>query len=471
MLLDFKQIKQGPQLLSNIQQLRTDPDNLPIDYMETVNVSGTFVSATLSRTPTTDPVTMVVNNLVYTENQDFTVNRSTKVLTWTATDLTITEAVATSIKIRFKTLDRTGLEPEADPNVYGMILVQSGGDRLERFVEMYGGAAGTWVRVDKNLNPVAFDASSHGTWANMRTLTLDSGDHVVEIPTTWVKTEVISGGTYDGKTCYWIADGPKTGFHVHPAFMKTGGTPGTLRIGAYETSKGTDGVPMSVDKGTVNEYDSYWYYQRSDDNEFDKEDLYAAVLAKNTAAGDTSWRAYSIYDHHFLARMMLVEAGTTDVHDVATANADERYSAGPNALFDYASRDDYRGIWEPCGGDDSIETLYLDGLNTVGGTYHVLAANGSGTVVDTGASCLNETYGFCPASCLTTTGGGVDFGDLFIAAVKSGNGAFADVQEIKSGIEAFSANGTGYDGVGPWGLKPINDDEYRNIKWRLVQVV
>jgi hypothetical protein len=69
-----------------------------------------------------------------------------------------------------------------------------------------GGRTGTWKRVDRDFNEVAFDASAHGTWAGMKTVK-DGSDVLVEIPTTWVKSEVLQSGPYKGKTCWWTADG------------------------------------------------------------------------------------------------------------------------------------------------------------------------------------------------------------------------------------------------------------------------
>lgn len=117
MLIDFAQIKNGLQTVANVAQLRTDLDGLPIDYMQTETVSDTFTGAVLKRTPTADPVALVINSLVYVEGDGFTVDRTTKTLTWTDTELTITASVADEVQIHFKTPDRadTATGPVVDP--------------------------------------------------------------------------------------------------------------------------------------------------------------------------------------------------------------------------------------------------------------------------------------------------------------------------------------------------------------------
>ena len=108
MQLDFTQVKNGPRLLGDVDQLRTDLDTRPIGYAQTVAVAVAkpLTTVVLRRTPTADPVTVVVNSLAYAEGESFTVDRSTRILTWTDADLTITRDVAESVAVCFKTADR-----------------------------------------------------------------------------------------------------------------------------------------------------------------------------------------------------------------------------------------------------------------------------------------------------------------------------------------------------------------------------
>ncbi len=85
----------------------------------------------------------------------------------------------------------------------------------------------SWVRVDEDFNKVDLNLE-HGTWANMREVSTAVGDFF-EIPVTYIKDEIVSGGEYDGKPCHWLSDQPTEGFCVHPAFLDTNGQPHPLR--------------------------------------------------------------------------------------------------------------------------------------------------------------------------------------------------------------------------------------------------
>ena len=424
MLIDFAQIKNGLQVRADVDQIMTDLDNQPIDYVEVVQIGSAFTSTTLKRTPTADLVTMFVNGLMYVEGRDFTVNRATQTVTWTDADLAITPDVASSATFRFKTLDRVD-QTSSEATVYGMILAEE------------GGGGGTWVRVDQDFNTVAFDAASHGTWANMRTLTLDTGDVVVEIPPTYVKSEVLADSDYAGKTCWWTADGPVEGFHVHPAFVKTDGSVGTLRVGAYVAHKGANDVPLSTDPGT--NYMSYPQYTYSDARTY--------ASNKNTA-GQTGWRMYSIYDHHLLARLALTEFGTGDPQ------------------IESVTRQVYRGVHEVV-----RPSCWLDGLTTNNGVWNLLAPDGSGTMIATGDSGLiGRSDDFdCPLNCRVDKVAGIDFGDVFIASVASidtfeGGGSFV-------GNQRFWSSSLFATGDELFALDNADDAEYDNRCFRLVQVV
>jgi len=312
--------------------------------------------------------------------------------------------------------------------VYGMILAKE------------GGAGGTWVRVNENLEPVDFDPTLHGTWAGIKTVT-EYDDVMVEIPTTWVKTETFTDGQYAGRTCYWIADGEVEGFHVHPAFMRTDGTPGKLQIGAYIASMGTDSLPASVDKGGTG-YDLWFHVTYNQ--------LRSLVLTKNPVA-TAGWRAYSIYDHHFLARMMLTEFGTGNVQ---TQSMNGVSLGGPNRI-------NYHGIWDPFGlnvnNDQQHYLIMLDGfLITGSNSLYLLDPNGSGTMIDTGVTRSYTDSGYV-VRCLTQKVNGVDFGDVFIgsAFADHAHSTFADCQFTNSGSQASMVcwrPGTDY---GAFFLKPL----------------
>jgi hypothetical protein len=324
--------------------------------------------------------------------------------------------------------------------VYGMVLTKE------------GGRVGTWKRVDRDFKTVAFNAASHGTWAGMKTVK-DGNDVLVEIPTTWVKSEVLQSGPYKGKTCWWTADGPVEGFHVHPAFMKPNGTAGTLRIGAYMARKGTSNQPMSTDGGAT--ASNYW-------SSITYNSVHSTGLTKNNFSGKAGYRAYSIYDHHLLARLMLTEFGTPDVQAQTVGGV----------AWTGANRINYHGIYDPFGLPGGAFFYWLDGFTTVNGVYNVLSPTGAGTTINTGVSCVGSNV--YPVNCRVDTANGVNFGDLFIASAANSteaNGSFADYQALYSGC-AFYVYWNTNSICGAFFLYN-NTPSYSNSRlgWRVAQVV
>ena len=279
-------------------------------------------------------------------------------------------------------------------HVYGMVLVQE------------GNKSGTWARINKNYETVEFNPE-HGTWAGMHTVMNDTYGEFVEIPVTYVKTETLADGPYAGKNCWWTADGPVDGFHVHPAFIGQDGQPHPLQVAAYDASN-KDGVPFSENSVSKD----YW-----------RNVSYNDVHAKGWMADGV--RPYNIYDHHFLARLMLTEFGTPDIQ---TQIVDGIEWTGANRIV-------YHGMYDLFGHVDQIRKWHwLDGLTTLNGTYQVLAADGSLSMVETGVAC--QTDPVYPINCRIDKVNGINFGDLFIANMANNienSGSFADKQIFHSG--------------------------------------
>ena len=315
-----------------------------------------------------------------------------------------------------KILDQESQYPQAK-HIYGMVLAQEGGN-YDSTTKL---GSGTWVRVNQNMEPVDFDPS-HGTWAYMRQVTHPLYGEFVEIPVTFVKTETIQEGPYAGKNCWWIADGEADGFHIHPAFIGQDGKPHPLQISAYlasmkdgrhdDTPEILDDTPVSKDNDT---YYKYLWYKMDQNNQlqyYTYNDIRALGWMRDNI------RPYSIYDHHFLARMMLTEFGTPVV---LGQTVDGVKWAGVNRL-------NYHGIYDPFGippvwrkVNNYMWTdyvfLYLDGLTTHKGTYQLQAPDGSLQMVETNVPCLGSsgTNIFYVKNCITTViPGVVDFGDVFL---------------------------------------------------------
>ena len=384
-----------------VQRLETVQAGFSRQAEDEVVVEGAqaVTEFTTSCVPTDDKLAMSVNGVFYVEDKHFTVDRSTKKVTWTYTatngGFDLNEALTDSVKFVYLTR-----EPAAPAIVYadhclGMVLVQE------------GNRTGTWVRVDRDFNTVPFDAT-HGTWAGIKQVQNTTYGEFTEIPVTYVKTETLADGPYAGKNCWWTADGPESGFHVHPAFIGQDGQPHNLQIASYIASN-KSGTPYSEDKGTA--ADGYW-----------NDISYNDVHSKGWMTGNA--RPYSIYDHHLLARLMLTEFGTPDV----------QAQTMDGVAWTGANRINYHGIYDPFGTPSGTEIYWLDGLTTLNGTYQVMAANGPRTMVETGVSCPNACV--WPINCRVDQVNGIDFGDLFIASDSNNSeksGSFADYQYLSSG--------------------------------------
>ena len=498
-LIDMKQVKHGQQFLTDVDNavektaVITAPSEVPSDDLipsetyfnakldEMVDSQPTSVETrlevigndpvttiTLSDIPNDEPVKLIINGVEYHENADFAVDRQAGEVTWTG-GFPLTGDTVDSIKAVYTAQPSRSGFPKAK-HIIGMVLADEGshdGDNIyvdgEGDTIGYLSAAGDWRRIDKNYNEVKFDPE-HGTWAGMQEVTTSIGGvmgQFVEIPTTWVKNEVIPRGPYAGKNCWWIADGEAPGFHVHPAFIKPDGTPGKLRVGKYMATKPYD------------EDDEHSYANIMIDNNrycFDVttyRDMRGRALTYNTAS-ENGYRAYSVYDHFFLIRMILIETGDPDQWQVY----------------------EYHGIKDVVG--DNYANCLLDGLTTFDGTYQLLAADGSGTMVETGVSCPDG--GTWIVNCLMNKVNGVDFGDIFINDGRNLdhdgfswlqnyydkdnpmlNGSFCDYQYILKNCALHVQYEAQYSYAGMFALNSIPVDDYETnnflLCWRLVQVV
>ena len=283
--------------------------------------------------------------------------------------------------------------PGRAEHIMGMVLVEEGNQ------------TGTWARVDQEYNTVEFNPE-HGTWAGIKTITDDVYGEFVEIPVTYVKTETLTDGIYAGKNCWWIADGPADGFHVHPAFVGADGQPHNLQISAYFASNNGENLPISVDLAQSS--DDYW-----------KIISYNELHAMSLSDG---YRPYSIYDHHFLARMMLIEFGST--------NTRSQIGGGDSWTSPNEPRTIYHGMYDLFGVEYDIKTsrgvgyCFLDGLTVINGTYQLLAGDGSRQMIETGIQNSNKNIYF--PNCHMEKVNNIDFGDVFV------------------GISHYKASGYGY---------------------------
>jgi len=401
--------------------------NKTVRVEEPVTITEPTTEIVLEYTPTDADVVLVVNGVSYNEGDAFTVDRATKTITWVGefplTATTVDSATVLYMTIKQNNGSSNGTSFPKAKHIVGMVLAEEGSHNSPTITykigenthtAVYQSAKGDWRRIDQNYNEVDFDPN-HGTWAGIQEVTTNlSGltGRFVEIPTTWVKNEVLQSGPYAGCHCWWMADGEAPGFHVHPAFIKPDGTPGKLRVGKYMTSVPEDeyggGPSMYVQNN--DEY-IYFYLQTTTYG-----DLRDKAFAYNTDDED-GYRAYSIYDHHFIARMILTEFGDPNIffkedsgkwyEDVSELGLE--MDTPPSEAQQNIPKD-YHGI--KCLLGDAYASCLLDGLTTLNGTYQLLAADGSGTMVETGVPC--STKGTWMTNCYMTKVNGVDFGDVFI---------------------------------------------------------
>ena len=324
-------------------------------------------------------------------------------------------------------------------HVMGMVLAEE------------GGGAGTWVRVNQNFETVDFNPE-HGTWAGMHTVNNDTYGEFVEIPVTYVKTETLTDGLYAGKNCWWTADGPVDGFHVHPAFIGQDGQPHNLQISSWMVSE----VDSSISEEGLYIPGKPKSINMSELLDFWGEMSYNELHAKGWMTDGV--RPYNIYDHHFLVRLMLTEFGTPDIQ-LQTVNG---------ISWDGSNRTNYHGIHDPFGLPNYDGYIRLDGLTTVNGTYQVLAADGSLSMVETNKT-TPSMIGWI-VSCYVGQVNGVDLGDLFLVSATDSSdnlGSFADVYAVRlnGAFRTYWAQGDDFGAFFIGG----DDLDYsdRNVGWRI----
>ena len=548
-MIDFTQIKNGKQLINNVSnsfdksavinewsetpsddlvpseamlenKVLTTIANKAVHVEETLVITAPTTTIALSNTPTESKVVLVVNGVDYREGYALTVDRTTKTVTWTGEFPLTPDTVdkATVLYMTIKQNDNGGTSFPKAKHIVGMVLAQQGSGyqtvkmrsvNKTVYTEEKPTAKGDWRRIDQNYNEVDFDPE-HGTWAGMKEVTTSLDDMLgkfVEIPITWVKNEVIQSGPYAGCNCWWMADGEAPGFHIHPAFIKPDGTPGKLRVGKYLVS-----FPKNYD----GDYGEFFYDFLEADMQVDDvyytlkmssySDLRNKALTYNTA-DETGYRAYSIYDHHFLARMILTEFCNPNIfffryYDNDTHTYTDEWHEGICEHGGYVLPDqqpsnaqtnipfDYHGI--KCILGDNYANCWLDGLTTLNGTYQLMAADGSGTMVETDIEC--PAYGTWVANCLMNKVNGVDFGDVFIndgtnvddniSSMMEGRsygddggpgsehiaqGSFCDYQYIVRDRAVYTQYEEEYNYTGLFMLNSESVDAHKC--WRLVQVV
>lgn len=165
---------------------------------------------------------------------------------------------------------------------------------------------------------------------------------MIRIPKIYVRNTVLpSSSKYAGER-QWSISNKKidSNWHVHPAFMHNGKEYQYVDIAKYIASKGPDGKPCSVDVKDT----EFWADISFDNvhNTAEKRNV------KNGSPEQNGWHMYNIYEHHLLARLMLIEYGTSDLQTVMTGKKDgmnATYHGITNVWGYYSTWQNYRRIW------------------------------------------------------------------------------------------------------------------------------
>ena len=277
-------------------------------------------------------------------------------------------------------------------------------------------SSGYWDVIDENYKKLEYDEreskrNEHGTWNNLKTIT-DGEDIVIEIPVSWVKTETISNGTYAGRTCYWIADYPAEGFHIHPCFLFSNGTAGNLWVGKYISSIGDNNLPVSksydidstqIDPDAGNyKKDGLFYFNSNLSNA-------KAIVNNKNSEYVKGWKYFNIYDSSFIARMMLIEVKELDLHNIY-----KNYNVESNKIVNLIPN---------LAGINWYGACFIDGINTLNGRYNIISPNNLNSYVNTNVECPyktstsnNKTHysEIWVSKCLTGIHNGINFDDIFL---------------------------------------------------------
>ena len=214
--------------------------------------------------------------------------------------------------------------------------------------------------------------------------------------------------------------------------MNNGKEMSGVQIGKYLASKDRSGKAASIKDAR------FWTY-------ITQNDAHKAGLTRNVSGGTgekTGWHMYNIYEHHLIARLMLIEYGSSDLQTLLTGS-----DSGMDAK--------YHGIEMVWGGASYAE--WFDGIDTLGtnGAVRIFKNDGSQTYVDTGIAPGGDGW---LKDVLLNKGTNYDLGDVFLAAsVDSTPASFGDFQHFNGGY-VFNSYGTADAAHGPFYLSYSSAD-------------
>lgn len=233
-----------------------------------------------------------------------------------------------------------------------------------------------WVRINESYQPIPF--AENEIYSNMTKISEQKSGQTIDyvnIPYTWVKTEILEEGPYTGKKCYWISDKETEGFHLHPAFYLT-----TNIISSY--LRGEDPYNSLA-------IQSYLWDGKTKVIDYELEQSGVVKTgSKMTSENNAYYYNYPI--NCLLARLMMIEFGS------------------PNEAKKHISN--YRDI-------HSLQAMtyaqggYVSSTNSSGSTTESFFTKSLGGVSFKTSDYINDCY--------TGILNGIDYGDFFICSSKA----------------------------------------------------
>lgn len=248
---------------------------------------------------------------------------------------------------------------------------------------------------------MSIDFSKLYPWKGMELVTID-GQAMVKVPKFYVKVGLAPAGTDQaGKKCWWISDTPRTGYHVHPAFMRKGKEIDYFYFGAYEAYAAATGVAGSATAK------SPWVNVTYDQ-------ALAACLARNNGTYD-GWHLQTIYERSAVVMLCLIEKGPDVYMTIGTGNVNSQGCVATGSTT--AVYRDFHELW-------ANAWEWVDGVKTDndGTTLRIFDNKGYGEYVDTGVTLAEgDNLGIQAVS--SASGDDFDLGDVFVPSTISGSAA------------------------------------------------
>jgi len=179
-------------------------------------------------------------------------------------------------------------------------------------------------------------------YCEMKEVEVD-GQKLIQIPRFYIRNEVLNDGVaYAGKYAAQISDREKTGFHIHPAFVKNGAVLSCIQYGAYEASMAGypngDHFDSSGKTKVINNIKACSVPNVKPWNYIFKEEAAAACAARNTGeAGSeqSGFHLHNIYEVYAIAHLMLIEYGASNMQElIGRGHVDQTWTTSGNIFGD-----------------------------------------------------------------------------------------------------------------------------------------